>query len=37
VEFLVLGEVQARADGRSVHLGTRKQRMVAAVLALEAN
>jgi DNA-binding SARP family transcriptional activator/tetratricopeptide (TPR) repeat protein len=37
VEFQVLGDVQARADGKTVHLGTRKQRLVAAVLALEAN
>ncbi|HEX5494740.1 MAG TPA: tetratricopeptide repeat protein [Mycobacteriales bacterium] len=37
MEFLVLGAVRASSGGRPVNLGTRKQRLVAAVLALAAN
>jgi DNA-binding SARP family transcriptional activator len=37
MELLLLGPVQARIAGRLVNLGIRKQRLVVAVLALEAN
>ncbi|MEV4176345.1 BTAD domain-containing putative transcriptional regulator [Nonomuraea sp. NPDC049709] len=37
MEFLLLGPVQARLVDQPVHLGARKQRLVAAVLALEVN
>jgi DNA-binding SARP family transcriptional activator len=37
MEFKVLGPVQASAEGSSVDLGDRKQRLVLAVLLLEAN
>jgi DNA-binding SARP family transcriptional activator len=36
VELRLLGSVQARVDGRAVALGPRKQRLVLAILALEA-
>lgn len=35
--FLLLGPVRGEASGRVVNLGTRQQRLVAAVLALEVN
>ncbi|HZM76448.1 MAG TPA: BTAD domain-containing putative transcriptional regulator [Candidatus Limnocylindrales bacterium] len=37
VDLRVLGPVEAFADGRPVNLGPRKQRLMLAVLALEAN
>src|SRR6266545_320772 len=37
MEILLLGPVQARHAGRQINLGVRKQRLVLAVLALEAN
>ncbi len=37
LELRLLGPVEARVDGRPVPLGTRKQRLVLAILALEAN
>jgi DNA-binding SARP family transcriptional activator len=37
MEFQLLGPVQARADGRLIELGERKQRLVMAVLLLEPN
>ncbi|HEY9482493.1 MAG TPA: winged helix-turn-helix domain-containing protein, partial [Micromonosporaceae bacterium] len=36
VELRLLGSVQARVDGHSIALGARKQRLVLAILALEA-
>jgi DNA-binding SARP family transcriptional activator len=36
VELRLLGSVQARIDGRAIALGARKQRLVLAILALEA-
>ncbi len=36
-ELRLLGPVEARADGRPIPLGARKQRLVLAILALEAN
>src|SRR5215469_13991724 len=37
LELQLLGPVEARVDGRAVPLGARKQRLVLAILALEAN
>ena len=37
LELRLLGPVEARVDGRPVPLGARKQRLVLAILALEAN
>jgi DNA-binding SARP family transcriptional activator/ABC-type transport system substrate-binding protein len=37
VEFVVLGQVEARADGRALALGGPKQRAVLAMLLLDAN
>ena len=37
LELRLLGPVEARVDGRPVPLGPRKQRLVLAILALEAN
>jgi DNA-binding SARP family transcriptional activator len=37
VEFRVLGVVEAQSGGRSIDLGPAKQRLVLAILALEAN
>jgi DNA-binding SARP family transcriptional activator/tetratricopeptide (TPR) repeat protein len=37
LELRLLGPVEARVDGRPVPLGTRKQRLVLAILALEPN
>lgn len=37
MEFQILGSVEARADGKHINLGSRKQRLVLAVLLLEAN
>jgi DNA-binding SARP family transcriptional activator/tetratricopeptide (TPR) repeat protein len=37
LELRLLGTVEARVDGRPVPLGPRKQRLVLAILALEAN
>ena len=36
-EFRLLGDVEVRVDGRSIELGSRKQRSVLAVLLAEAN